>query len=303
MSAFQNILFSTDFSDPSQHAEQYALALAKQSGGALHVLHVVDTAYVSYAAMYGQGVVVAPETETLEKDLEEHVNKIVAHAKTYGIDAHGHVVLGKPATEIVEHAEKNGCDLIVMGSHGRSGFERLIFGSTYKGVIRTATMPVLGIKSDEREFTGEDLTINIERIMCPLDLSEVAQTALPTAVELCKQFDATLMLLHVVDTRLELVGYPTVSPFNTPDMRKRAAELLEEMSGKITDVRVDTHTVEGLPHREIAKAVDDYDVHVLVMATHGLSGVSRALLGSTTEKSVRLAKCPVITVRPAEEED
>lgn len=142
---FETILMPTDFSTPSQHALEYAVALAKQSGAAIHLVHVV--AYPIEIASFAEAYYV--EYAGLRKQVTEDVERqLAALAKTIpGLTVTTEVLEGAPARAIVAAARDRNCQLIVMGTHGRGAFSHLVLGSVAERVVRTAACPVLTVSA------------------------------------------------------------------------------------------------------------------------------------------------------------
>lgn len=298
MPKFSRILFATDFSPCSDHAQAYAFALAKRFKAPIHVVHVVDTAYPSYAGVYGFGADVELHIDEVKKHAQEQLMRVVEQAQARGIEAHPHLLALHPPEAIVDEAAAKTCDLIVIGTHGRSGVDHFLFGSTAERVVRMSPVPVLAVKPHEKEFLemGE---IAIKRVVCPCDLSPVTEEAVHLAVDLCRMFGAELLLLHVIDDRL---AYPMMVPevkLPTPgELQAHATKKLGEIASTLRDVQTRTEVVTGVPHREIIQHAKTNDADLIVMTTHGHRGLTRALLGSTAEKVVRTAPVPTLTVRP-----
>lgn len=145
MTLYDRILVPTDGSTEGERAVAHALDLAAVHGAVLHAVHVVDTA--SYAGMpmeaSWEGV-----GELLRGDAEEAVAAVEELAAETGIDVETAVVEGSPSREIIRYAEGNGCDLVVMGTHGRGGIDRLLLGSVAEKVVRGAAVPVLTVRID-----------------------------------------------------------------------------------------------------------------------------------------------------------
>jgi nucleotide-binding universal stress UspA family protein len=301
----RHILFPTDFSPHAEHASAYAVALAKKYEGTLHIVHCVD------CTMYAQGAANSrylseEDLATLQTSMRDHAESqlqgVVESPAMAGVKVESHVATGRPATEILTLAEELGCDLIVLATHGRSGLDHMVFGSVCEKIIRQAQMPVLSIKKKEHEFV-DDATreIHLHRVLCPLDFSDCSEKALPLASSLCREFGAELLLVHVNDV-------PSALPDVMPDLTTQISASLEDYSKQtmarlkksLQGVKTEFRITLGSPHREIARLVDDAAVDLIVMATHGRSGVAHMLFGSVAEKVVRTAQCPVLTCRPTE---
>jgi len=134
----KTILHPTDFSEPSVAAFHLACSLARDHGSRLLLLHVVTPPAVAYT----EGVMLTP-TDEIKEQLWEKLDEI---APDTAIEVERHMMEGVPAEEILRLAEETGCDLIVMGCHGRRGLSRLLMGSVAEEVVRKATCPVLTVK-------------------------------------------------------------------------------------------------------------------------------------------------------------
>lgn len=199
----------------------------------------------------------------------------------------------------VNYAAAQGCDLIVTGTHGHTGFNRFLFGSTCERLVRRSPIPVLAVKQSGADATFIDGPIVIDRILCTTDLSDWSKAALPYAAGLCRALGARLLLQHVIDTRFDT--FPHLAAVDQPDqqqMHKQAERILREMVSDYADLQAETSVLDGVPHSRIDETIIGHNIDLLVMATHGRRGIAHALLGSTAEKVVRLARCPVLTVRP-----
>lgn len=297
---YKNILFATDFSDCAKHAQAYAFAFALRSDAVLHIVHAVDPAYPAYAGVYGFGAEVENHFAELQVQADNDLKAIARLAVIAGIDeVHANVLIGRPAEAIIDDARRANCDLIVIGTHGRNPVDHFLFGSIAERVVRLSPVPVLAIKPVEREFINEARQFGLKHVLCPCDLSPLAEQAADFAADICREFEAELTLLHVIDSRVQ---YPLVLPYTpaelTVDLRDRALERLNAVAARIKGVPVHVEVLTGIPHKVISEAARDRSVDLITMTTHGYGGLSRALLGSTAEKIVRTAHVPIMTIRP-----
>ena len=294
----KRIFVTTDFSPCAEYAVGYAAELARRLGAAITLGHVVDTGYLTYAALYGEGVVVDPDVHSVEEAAQRRLAQSVAEITARGIAATGDFARGTPATELARMIKSSGAMLVVIGTHGHTGFNRFLFGSTCEKLLRQSPAPVLAIRQPEPEAVFNADTFALERIACTTDLSDLSRSVLPFAAELCATVDAELVVVHVLDSRLDALPYAAVDAPYHGHFRERAETVLKEWTQWLKAPKVHIRVLQGIPSDIIGDFVRDHDVDLLVMATHGHSGLAHALLGSTTERVVRTAPCPVLAIRP-----
>ena len=192
---------------------------------------------------------------------------------------------------IVEYAERHHCDCIVMGTHGRTGIDRFILGSVAEQTVRDSPIPVLTVHEDT-VLDGEFSTL-----LVPTDGSDSARRALDHAIALAAATGATVHLLHVIDAAMTWGDVDTVQFLD--ELESIGETLLEDRAAVAREGGVDsveTSLASGTPHREIRDFAADNDVSCVVMGTHGRTGLDRYLLGSVTERVLRLCEQPVLTV-------
>lgn len=152
MIKLKKILFPTDFSDTSQEACRYALSFAREFGAKLFALHVVNEKIFTEGLNLPRVISV----DELEKELAEEGRKrlktLVPAEEAENLEWEAFIRQGEPFLEIIRFAREEDIDLIVIGTHGRSGFEHIIFGSTAEKVVRKAPCPVLSVRPSQREF-------------------------------------------------------------------------------------------------------------------------------------------------------
>jgi nucleotide-binding universal stress UspA family protein len=299
MMNLKSILFPTDFSRCADQALTHAVYLAEKYHAALHLLHVV-TLFEDQPGVLSDELA---ETEALVKKLEEKA-EIELHnvANTHGSDDMEIVTNQKRAISaapaILEYASKNGIDLIVMGTHGRRGIGHLLLGSTAEEVVRLAECPVFTIRESE-----EVKPIKLfERILVPVDFSDHSKKSLAYAKDIANSYNANLQLLHIIEDTIHpafsLSGKSSIFdlvPGIEEDCRRRIEELIQETG--ISNENTEIIVKGGQAAHDIIKFSKDNSSDLVVIATHGLTGIEHLLLGSITEKVVRMAPCPVFTVK------
>ena len=200
------------------------------------------------------------------------------------------------APAIVEYAEAEEIDLIVLGTHGRRGLRRFLLGSVAEEVVRTAGCPVVTVPHEDARHTD-----SIERIVVPFDFSADSVWALETAKELAATYGSRLDVVHAIMPPMAAGGVAD-SPLPSGvwvDIEKKIREDLvqrvESTAGP--EVPIETHVLEGRAAGRITKFAEEMGADLIVIGSHGLSGLRRFLLGSVSERVVRSAHCPVLVTR------
>jgi nucleotide-binding universal stress UspA family protein len=299
----KKILCPVDFSESSDYAVWYAHELSTKLGGELHCLHVVNPVSAGglVDGVYASSGSIDSALEQIADHAEEELGKTVKRFEMLGVPVVGHHRVGRPADEIVAVADELDADVIVIATHGRTGFDRLVFGSTCEKVVRQSSIPVLSVKHPEHwDFpveSHEDL--HIRRVLCPVDFSEFTDTGVEDAALLCRALNATLVLGHVVDIRMEYPLLETgLAVTKSEDNMQESEKRLEQLAAHVEGVNVVCRVRKGQPHRALIEMIEEEEISIAVLPTHGYQGVSHMLLGSVAERMVRLAPCPVLTMRP-----
>ena len=290
------ILIATDFSPTAERAQSLALALGRAFGAQVHLLHV--------RVLLEDPHLEREEGTELERLLEADEVQRRAALDRVGGDAvepaiHRHMVRGISAAEaIIESAVDLGCDLVLMGTHGRRGLRKLLVGSVAERVVRTSSVPVLVVRSHVPSPPE-----TIRRILVPFDFSPHSEVAAQTAARWAEALGAGVSLLHVV----EPVVYPEfyavdVLPGQVTDgLQQRSVEALAEAADRLVSGVDCTTTVRvGRAVDVILSAADAQEHDLVVMGTRGLSGLEHLLLGSVAERVLRRSDVPVLTVHSEE---
>lgn len=217
-----------------------------------------------------------------------------------GYTVQSHVLEGDIAAEILALAANKNADLIVMSTHGRSGFRRLALGSVAERVLQNATIPLLLV----REGAALQTTNPIEHLLVPLDGSSFAERSIPLAVELSTQTGATLTMLRVVqdlDVQNKQIIFKSEEAAEeaVTQWKLLATRYLDELAKgiKAEGVKVSSMVLSGDPENLIGTIAETLPADLIVMSTHGRSGVSRWVYGSVANKVLRTVSCPVLLVR------
>ncbi|WP_458186614.1 universal stress protein [Haladaptatus sp. NG-WS-4] len=298
---YTDILIPTDGSDHVEPAIRYGLSLARRYDATVHALHVVDSSPIERKL----------ELTALKTDLETlpdtwydagdaATQQIAAKASEDGLSVVTEVRRGIPAREIASYIADAGIDLVCMGTRGHTGLDRFMLGSVTARVVRTVDVPILCVKPKPTEETSDsDLGEDFENTLVPTDGNKQAQEAVKHALDLARTYEATLHVLYVVDR-----GAYASRPGWTWDELKRVLvqsgeKILEDVQSQATvdGVLVVTEIQHGVPHQAILDYCDQHAVDLVAMGTHGRSGLSRQLIGSVSERVIRSAETPVLTIR------
>lgn len=295
------ILVPIDFSEDSDRAIAAAIELARAVDAEIDVVHVWRL--TAYASMPAAGLVPAEATQAMRDGDAERLDAKVAEVREAGIGCTGHLVDGMPSQEVVDAAKRFGADLIVMGTRGRTGLKHVLLGSVAERVARTADCPVLTVKADE----GGALDPRV--VVVPMDFSLAARRALTLAERIATAMGPSrLILVHGYYVPVELEQLLVAEKGGTGGLLDRLSEeSASELEAILQDLQHAGVSVEyvaehGPPERVIARIAEERQADLIVMGTHGRTGLSHMLMGSVAEHVVRTASCPVLTVRPPKED-
>lgn len=298
MVEFTHILCPVDFSDASARALKHAAVLAGWYSARLTVLHVVPTLEPAQAvgdlgAAMPVGMPVLPDQVLAEMRRSLDLDTLFPQAALV-------VEPGDARSVIVDAAISRKADLMVVGTHGRRGFKRLLLGSVAEALLREAPCPVLTVPPHAAAPATEMATF--KRILCAMDFSPPALQALGFALDLARQADGRVTVLHAVEWLAEEEPRETAR-FDVPEYRRYIAADAEERLRRLvadesrTWAGIDEMVVFGRAHREILRVAEATRADLVVMGAQGRGGVGLTVFGSATQQVVRGAECPVLTVR------
>ena len=301
----RRVLVPTDFSSPADAALSHAVSMADRFGATLHLLHVVTD---PRAGWYGLG------------DAEVQIDRLKSEAEAQARDRLDDMARDSSAVEVQtavtqrlnqdvadairEYVAGHSIDLVVMGTHGRRGVGRLVLGSVANRLIRRSACPVMTVRQSGEE-AEEPPTVDYEHLLAPIDFSDHSRTALRLTKEIAARYGATQHLLFVAERRVlptfSDTGIPGIGVVEMdPDIVANAEAALEQLNGHVGGPEVSSayHVEKGDVAEDIIDFAEANAVDLIVMATRGLTGIDRFVLGSNTERVVRAASCPVLTVPP-----
>jgi nucleotide-binding universal stress UspA family protein len=278
------VVFPTDGSVWAEQAFAQAAFYAANHGASLHVLTVTPRRSRSAPGSGGSSAVRAGLRD--------------ATVDTAGLDlVQASVEAASPDEGILAYAERVDADLIVMGTQGRRGLDHLVLGSVAEAVVRRAHCPVLTVGPTAERPEG-----SARRILVPTDFSDASYFALAHGLALARLHGAELALLHVVEAYAEtslgteVYGWGDNAPRRVDEAQAALVDLVDDLGA--FDVPIERYAVMGLPAPGVLGATEHLAPDLVVMGTHGRTGVRRLLMGSVAEKIVQFAPCPVFVVKP-----
>jgi nucleotide-binding universal stress UspA family protein len=274
------------------------MALARWYQAELTLLHVRPAfvpAVGEFPYLPNPGLLDPQERERLSRDLEREA----AAARAAGVVVQTVLRDGRPAEEIVAAATAMAAGLVVMGTHGRGGFERWVLGSVAEKVLRQAPCPVMTIPPASAERPPREL---FRTIVCATDFSEASTLAVRFALSLAQEAAGRLVLLHVLEA-LPVLEVQGGLSFDVGDYRAHLErEARELMRRAVPESARDWCAPEeivaaGKAWREILRLAGEKQAELIVLGVHGRGALDRMVFGSTTHHVVREAGCPVLSVR------
>lgn len=275
----KRILVPTDLSPSSIISLRYARLFAERFSAALTVFHVDPL--VMPMNGFGAEMAFVPESpehfEKLEREVRAYAEPVLS-----GIPYTVFAVGGQPVIDIVKKAEEENDDLIVMATHGLRGWRRAILGSVTEGVVHRGDCPVLSVGRPQEQL---QITPGVTKILCPINFTDAARNALEYAAKLAGAFDCRLAVVHVVEQQDPMhaaVAEEDVRSWITPAVQNRCTYREIMLRG-------------GAAERVLDCAEDIRADLVIIGAQHKLFR-DETTVGTTTERLVRFARMPVLTV-------
>jgi nucleotide-binding universal stress UspA family protein len=299
----KHILCPVDFSDFSRHAFDRAVGIARSYGADLTVLHVLPVVSAVPALPYGPEGPGPFGFEAVGRDRAlAELARFLAAEQSIGAPVH-YVAAESPSVqkEVLLQTARLTADLVVMGTHGRSGFDRFFLGSVAEKTLRTSRVPVLVVPPHMPDVVpaGRD---PFRSIVCAVDFSEDSARALGYAASLAQHAAGRLTLVHSVEpvpvgydplvgVNFDVIGYEQA-------LEKSARAELQKFVPQPIALGCDTETVvtSGKAYREILRVATERQADLIVLGVHGRNVFDRMVFGSTTEHVVRRATCPVLAV-------
>lgn len=306
----RHLLVPTDFSASADAALSHAVSMADQFGATLHLLHVVNDPGTGWYGLGDAEVRIEELKGQAESEAQERIEGLAQESAGVAVKT---AVAQRPnldvADAIEEYEEGHPIDLVVMGTHGRGQLGRLILGSVANTLVRRAECPVMTVRGRNGQVDAAS-DVDYENVLAPIDFSDHSRSALRLSKHLAARYGATQHLLFVAEKRV----LPTFSDTGIPGMGVvemdpeivgQAETALKQLNENVGGPAVESayHVQEGDVAQDIIDFVETKETDLVVMATRGLTGIDRFVLGGNTERVVRAAPCPVLTVPPIPDEE
>jgi len=292
MLRIEKILCPLDFSEFSVKAYDYAQSLAQHYGAKLLLQHVVQPLTATYP-YYAFPDTINEAFWNLDSHAEKKLDEFVAEHQMGGFHTERFVHNGTVTDCVLEFAEKEGVDMIVMGTHGRQGFDRLTMGSVTEKVLRKAHCPVLAVRKPAHDFVSPgDVTepVRLQRILLCTDFSDHSSRALAYALSLAMEYNAELTMLHVLE------NMPAAD-----DLQGSLADFTRRLEDPVPEearnwCKICSAVRIGKPYQQILQMALETETDLVIMGVRGRNAVDLALFGSTTHRVIQLGASPVLAV-------
>jgi nucleotide-binding universal stress UspA family protein len=289
---FKRILCPVDFSDFSVSAYEHALTLAEYYKAHLVALHAIELSKYPYADYVGATGDFADLSKALCEGGKAKLREFVKNHSRDGVEPQLVVDQGNASDLILLFAQTHNVELIVMGTHGRRGFDRFVLGSTTDRVMRRACCPVLVVSNPAHNVmtTGPDGKHRLNRILYCTDFSINSERALQYAISLAAEYGAELTMFHVVEGAPDL----TITEATVAACTEQLDKLISDNQRKHLNIRTALRC--GKPYKEIVGYAKELQAHLIIMTARGGDAVDRAVFGSTTYRVIQLGPCPVLAI-------
>lgn len=291
----KRILVTTDFSKTAKKTVEQALILATRFKAEVVVLH----ARILFDDDPGQLSNQISKLKQKDREAEEAILKC-ARENTAN---HGHLNIRHEITRgysapsaVLRFINENDFDLVLIGTHGKSALEQLLLGSVAEKVVRYAPCPVLTFHKNAT------VRQKFSRILVPFDFSEPAIGALQTALLFCEA-PGEVQMIYVIDQKMPSAhfswGMKSVLEI-VPDIINKAVKEMNRIASGLQNphgIQISKKILEGQLHKELAGYMNKMDYDLVLASTHGLVGLDRFLLGSTTERLIRSVHKPILTIK------
>ncbi len=303
---FTKMMVPLDGSDLAEGILPYVTHFAKGLGIPITLLTVIDQGAFELPK---RSSVMASESEmfgALERMVKERLDGVAAALMAQGVNASTTVAHGKPEEQIVRTAQREGCDIIAMSTHGRNMIARGVLGSITNKVMHSSGIPVLTIAPNRAKEHQDNPAQPISGLLAPLDGSELAESSIESIADLALKMRLNVTLVRAVQLGGAYSSYVESSAFVDARIQAEIEDEAQEYLQGVADdlqaqgIEVDCQVVTGTPSIVITQASNERQNDVIVLTTHGRSGFSRFVLGSVAETLIRTSGAPVLVLNSQE---
>ena len=295
---FNHLVVTTDFSEQAKRGHAVAAQLARQFGASLILAHVAESPsefFLRHGVGAAAGIPRAPYIASLRERLEEEAADDVFE----GLSVEPVLLEGSPShQELNKLAQAREAELIVAASSGHSALGRLLLGSFTEKLIRYSSVPVLAVRPTDK------VPWEPKRVVIPIDFSGNSKAVLPIVHRLSKEFQSTFLFVYVLDAEAPLLEVPPPMGVDfaariyeeTPE-RVRAS-FRELQKTELEGVAAEFTVLRGRHYREITRFAEEEEADLILLSTHGWTGIDHLIMGSVAERVSRGAPCSVLAVHP-----
>ncbi len=295
------ILCATDFSDISKNIVPYSIQMAKEFSATLYICHVIDLPTIS---LYGEAIIDPISQQQQFMDVARR--EIEVMMEDAGVSWEPLITVGHITEEIARLAVDHKIDLVVSATHGRSGLKRLFLGSVTERLMRTLACPLLVLRAPDESGAGSPIIqrFPFKRILVGCDFSVDSEAALDCSLNMAQEFESELHLLHVV----EPTAYQDFSTLPGEPGDPLQQDLYDSIKTKLHTLiptealnwcSEKTSVMAGKPYAELVRYAELNDIDLIALGVRGHGMVEELLVGSTTDRVIRRAPCPVLSVNPS----
>jgi nucleotide-binding universal stress UspA family protein len=296
---YQCILCTTDLSDTSEQAIAYGIALAQEFQAHLIICHCID---LPAPSIYGEAYL-APE-EQLNRNIDYAGRWIAERMEGRLVDWEPLLIVGHAADEINRVAREQAVDIALTATHGRRGLKRLLLGSVTERLMRTLPCPLLVIPAGKRDDDpASNATLRFGKILVGCDFSADADLAFQNALRMAQEFQAELHLVHIIETPLytetlkPVFAHQPASPVVIREFLQSKLDALVPEDAHHWCQPV-TMLDEGQPYSRLLQYAEAQAIDLIVLGVRGHGLIGTLFVGSTTDRVIRRASCPVLSVCP-----
>jgi universal stress protein E len=299
--AYRRVLVASDFSESSATAIRQAVWMARRCGLSVSFAHCLEHLRRAAHSLTFKAKIdlLSAEGDLFQREIrQESDRKLKQQIHDAGADdlpMSIETLLGEPVIELTHAVQQEGYDLVIVGSHGQSGWREFLVGSTARKLIRKCPADVWVVR--------QDAPVPPRVMLATTDFSDVSRKAVIRGIQVAERTGAVIHLLHVIDSG----DIPDNLLERIPDGMSMRQAINEEASNRLQEFtatlppaasRMHSHISYGVPWKEIMHFVQKHSIDLVCTGTVGRSGIKGLLLGNTAEKILEACHCSVLTTKP-----